>query len=641
MKRRNRDPSLLALLAGLILYPLSAVALVLVEGGGSSHVIVLAADAIPAEEFAAEELVSHLEKMSGVHIRIRRDPDPLPRRAILLGFSRHLKTLDLDFDRVSLGKEGYILHTAGDRLVIAGGRPRGTLYGVYALLEDQLGCRWFAPDTTFVPKRESVELPRLNITGKPAFEYREPRMYSGHIWSSWWRRHFVPEYVARTRNSGFLIHRDVHRIDERHGGHFSIPHRGHNLSHLVPPEEYAESHPEFFAIHDGKRTTKETRGELELCLTHPEVVRIAAETMRGWMRQDPDADMFFIGQSDSSNHCQCDRCVAVYREYSANPDAGKYGGLGWGGVAGRNLSFVNQVAQLLEGEFPDNRIGMFAYGSTRNPPVNDLQAHRNVVVWYCPLERCVCHPIDRGPINHDFYGFVSGIRKWRKIAPEVYLYDYYLSKPLGLPADLLTLAQTVRTAKRLGVTGINIDSMKDIQAGFGFCRYWLYAQLLRDPDFDVDSGLREFIDAYYGAAAPAIAAFIRLASDPLMYAPLADDTAKIWARRESAIRERLVNGCHLGYRKLTREAIEQARKLFEKARNATAQDALARAHVDAARMVVQYAMIEGLPGDAPDFEAELDSLLNMAKKLEMPTIQGVRLKEYRQQAEKRRAGAPE
>jgi hypothetical protein len=613
------------------LWAVPATALTLVEDGKSDYVIVLPNDAIPAEEFAAEELAAHFRAMSGAQLPVVRSVDPLPEHAILLGPSPHLEDLGVELDAKALGKEGYTLRVVGDRLVIAGGRPRGTLYGVYALLEDQLGCRWYAPDTTFVPKRETVELPALNVTAKPAFDYRDPWMYAGYIYSVWWRKHFVPEYVSRTRNSGHLINTHVHPIDERHGGYFKLPHAGHNLSQLVPANEYAKHHPEFFALHDGKRMTE---GDLELCLSNPEVVRIAADTMRQWMRENPDADMFFIGQSDTSHYCQCDACVAAYRKYSDNPTGDQWGGLGWGGLAGRNLQFANQVAALLEDEFPDKRIGIFAYGATRNPPKN-IQAHRNIVVWYCPIERCVCHPIDKGPINSDFYDIPGGIRKWLAIAPQVYLYDYWHGNALAPPADFGTLSDTARAAKRLGVTGIKVDSIVDIQAGFGFCRYWLLSELYRNPDFDAEAGLAGFLDAYYGDAAPYIDDFIHLAANRRMYEPLPKEKADIWTNEDSPIRMQLVNGCHLGYRKLKPEAIEEAYALFEKAREATADDAEARAHVDAARMVLQYAMLEQLPGDDPRLPGELESLLQMAEKLEMPTIQSEPRAKYRDKIAKK------
>jgi len=618
---------LVSILVPLVLVCLSsygspAEGLTLVDGGQSEYVIVVSNDAIPAEQFAAEELALHLEQMSGAKLPIVTDSEPLPSHAVLLGRTRFLQELGVEVDWEQFGKEGYLLRVSGNHLIIAGGQPRGVLYGVYALLEDYLGCRWFAPDTSFIPHHKTIKLPQLNITGKPAFEYRDPKMYAGYIRSWWWRDHFDANYVARTRNSGTFIDENVHPIDERHGGYFKIPHFGHNLSHLVPAKLYAAEHPEYFALHEGRRVTE---GDLELCLTNPDVVQIAAQTLRQWMQAEPNADMFFIGQSDTGNYCQCERCKAAYERYTQPGKPSSV--IGYGGLAGRNLQFVNQVATLLEDEFPNMRIGTFAYGASRNPPAN-ITAHRNVVIWYCPIERCLCHPLDRGPINESFYHFADGIKKWKQIAREVYLYDYHLGGALGLPADLLTIAPTVRAARRLGVTGVQVDAIIDIQVGFGFLRYWLWAELLRNPDFHADWGLREFVDAYYGAAGPYIDRFIRLASNPRNYEPLPAEKANIWTSEDSPLREELVYGCHLGYRRLTNQAIERSYALFEQARQATAGDPKAQRHVEAARMVLQYAMLEHLPADDPRLKDEAAGLLRLAKELEMRSIQDISMDRY-------------
>jgi len=510
------------------------------------------------------------------------------------------------------------------------------LYGVYDLLEDDLGCRWYAPDTPFVPKRKTIEVSNSSRTVKPVFEYRDPKMYAGHSYSIWWRKHFVPEYVARTRNSGMFINQSVHQIDPRHGGYFNVLHFGHNLSRLIPAKQYAKDHPDYFALHNGKRVTQ---GDLELCMTHPDVVRIAADTMRKWMRENPDAEMFFIGQSDTGKYCKCDRCMGAYEKYGPVNKHGKTIGLGYGGLAGRNLHFANQVAQLLEEEFPDNRIGIFSYASTRNPP-RHIKAHRNIVVWYCPLERCACHALNSGPINKGFYDWPDGIKRWQQVVGQMYLYDYWLSNALGPPADLLTLGKTIRFAERVNMRGCMIDSIKDIQAGFGFYRYWLYMQLMRNPKADADWLLRQFLDAYYGKAAVYIDQFIRLAGNQRMYEPLPLKMANIWTNEKSPTRRQLVHGCHLGHRKLKPEAIERGYELFQKALGATADDAKARSHVQAARMVLQFAMLDRLPGNDPRLPQEAASLLEMARKLEMPTLQGIRLKTYREQLNKKIGKVP-
>ena len=610
-------------------------ALDLVVDGRSDYVIVLAVDAIPAEKFAAEELVLHLEKMSGVKLPIVTDAEPLPSHAILLGRTRFLKELGVEAQWHQFGKEGYLLRVTGDHLIIAGGQPRGVLYGVYALLEDYLGCRWFAPDTSFIPQRKTIELAELidldpylapDVTGTPAFEYREPWLYTGGRHSLWWRDYFDPEYVSRTRHSGRAVdNTGRNKMDARHGAYFKIPHMGHNLSVLVPATRYASDHPEYFSLYEGKR---DTEGDLELCLTHPDVVRIAAKTLLGWMQADPDADMFFIGQSDTHRHCQCERCKAACDRYT--PPGKPVSEPGYGGLAGRNLQFVNQVATILEDEFPNMRIGMFAYGATRNPPAN-ITAHRNVVVWYCPIERCSCHPLDCGPINAEFYRIPEGIWTWKQIARKVYVYDYGWG-------NLLTTASTVRAMRRLGVNGVMVDSIPNIQTGFGFLRYWLWAQSLRRPGWNADAGLREFMGAYYGAAADPLDRYLRLIADHRSYEPLPQERADTWRvysggegfAPESVGRWTLVHTCHLTYRRPTNQAIDQAYALFEQARHVTSADSKARRHVESARMELQLFMLEHLPADDGRLKRELEGLIMVSEQLEMRTVAGIPLSQFRE-----------
>jgi len=50
-----------------------------------------------------------------------------------------------EVDLPAFGGEEYAIHSAGRRLLLAGGRPRGTLYAVYRFLQDNLGVRWYTP----------------------------------------------------------------------------------------------------------------------------------------------------------------------------------------------------------------------------------------------------------------------------------------------------------------------------------------------------------------------------------------------------------------------------------------------------------------------------------------------------------------
>jgi len=97
------------------------------EKAGSRYRIVVAANAIPSERYAAEELQRYLERMSGARLPIVTDAEAMESREVLLGDNAHLRKLKLNIDFRRLGTDGFALRTDRKRLIIAGGRPRGTL----------------------------------------------------------------------------------------------------------------------------------------------------------------------------------------------------------------------------------------------------------------------------------------------------------------------------------------------------------------------------------------------------------------------------------------------------------------------------------------------------------------------------------
>ena len=166
--------------------------IVLAEDGRSAYRIVIAERPSPSTRYAAEELQGFLEKMTGARLSIVAETVPAVPNEILVGPSSRLKTLGIDLGTAALGREGYLLRTVGPRLVVAGGEPRGTLYGVYGLLEDHFGCRWFTPELERIPRSNRLVLPPLDERRVPVFEYRET-----YTWES-----YDANWMARNRLNG-------------------------------------------------------------------------------------------------------------------------------------------------------------------------------------------------------------------------------------------------------------------------------------------------------------------------------------------------------------------------------------------------------------------------------------------------------
>ena len=75
-----------------------------------------------------------------------------------------MRRSELGFSVEKFGPEDLRVVIRDGNIVIAGGRPRGTLYGVYTFLEDYFDVRFLTADHTHVPK---VGSQRSGRTGGP------------------------------------------------------------------------------------------------------------------------------------------------------------------------------------------------------------------------------------------------------------------------------------------------------------------------------------------------------------------------------------------------------------------------------------------------------------------------------------------
>ena len=511
------------------------------DKGRSRYSIVIAVDAIPSERYAAEEFQRYLERISGAKLPIVTDAEKTARYEILLGDNVHLRKLraaTVDFSK--LGSDGFTLRTVGNHLVIAGGKPRGTLYGVYALLEEKLGVRWFTPEVEVVPQRQRVSLAALNETQVPALEYRE----------DFWREMMRDaDFAARHRLNG-----NSYKLEPNHGGravvYFPFV---HSFDALIPTNLFT-AHPEYFPLINGQRKP----GYVQRCLTNPDVVKLAIDRVREWIKQHPEATIISVSQNDTINNCQCDPCKAL-------DDAE-------GSPAATMLKFVNAVAEAIEKDHPNVRIDTLAYQYTRKPP-KTIRPHRNVIVRLCSIECCFAHPLESCPSNEN-RRFRDDIITWQPIAPLLYVWDYtpnfsHYQQPFP---NFDSLQPNVRFFVQHGVKGLfeqgNYSSGGNGE--MGPLRAYVLAKLLWNPNTNVPRHIKEFTDAYYGKAAPNIRACLSWLHRPV---------------REKGFHAHIFDSTKTAY--LSDESIIGAERILDEAEQLAENDTI-RFRVQVARLPIWY-----------------------------------------------------
>ncbi|MCX8090564.1 MAG: DUF4838 domain-containing protein [Verrucomicrobiae bacterium] len=524
----------------------SAQRLTLARAGRSDYVIVIASNAPPATRFAAEELQRFLGEMSSATLPVRTDAAAPAARQILVGDSAHLRALGGVVDFAALGREGYVLRTVGPHLVIAGGEPRGTLYGVYGLLEDHLGCRWFTPQVSHIPRRDTVRLGPLNETRVPVLEYREP--FTADCFDGTW--------CARNR-----VNSSAASLEAHHGGkvRFGAGLFVHTFDTLVPPEKYFDAHPEYFSEVNGVRVRERT----QLCCTHEEVVRLCTEAMRDRMRADPEAEVYSLSQNDWANYCTCPRCAALAeREESQMAPV---------------LQLVNRVAEALEAEFPDKAIETLAYQWTRKAP-KTIRPRRNVIVRLCTIECCFMHPLATcdSPANA---AFRRDIADWARVADRLWVWDYVTSFSHYLVPfpNLRVRDDNIRFFVAHNVRGIfEQDVYNTLHGELSALSGYLNAKLLWNPAYDEERAINEFLRGVYGAAARPIRRYLDLLHDTVARQNLHAD---IWIGPTDA-----------PY--LSDALLARADALWAEAERRVARQPDVLARVQTARLSVDYAILE-------------------------------------------------
>ncbi|MCP4639009.1 MAG: DUF4838 domain-containing protein, partial [bacterium] len=299
----------------------------------ASHAIVLADQPTPQEVLAAEDLQMHLERITGEEIPIVSDKACAGKTCLSVGKNAFTESLALGIDYEGLGVEGIRLVTQGGHLVLTGNK-RGVLYAVYEFLEEYLGCRWFTTDCATWPTEGALVVGDLDVTYVPALEYRDTDYPCCR----------PPEFGVRNRLNGKYAH-----ATEQWGG--KVDYRGfvHTFHNLVPSAQYFAEHPEYFSEVGGQRVTERT----QLCLTNPDVLRIATETVKRWIKESPGASIISVSQNDCHGYCECTDCAALADEE--------------GSQSGPMLHFVNAIADAIAEEHPDVIIDTLAYQYTRKP----------------------------------------------------------------------------------------------------------------------------------------------------------------------------------------------------------------------------------------------------------------------------------
>ncbi|MDI9603373.1 MAG: DUF4838 domain-containing protein [Acidobacteriota bacterium] len=519
-----------------------------------TYSIVVPRDATPSELHAARELQVHLERITGHVLPITPLRDALTKRRFMIGSRELDAALGAEWS-ARLGDEGLRISSADGHVLFDGGK-RGILYAVYTFLEDYLDCRWFTADCQTWPTEGAYDLRALDVIYIPPLEYR----------ATDYPNSCPPEFAVRNRLNGNLV-----IATEDWGGNITYQGFVHTFNALVPPERYFAEHPEYFSEINGQRVSDHT----QLCLTNPDVLEIAIESVRRWIHEAPNATIISVSQNDWHNYCQCEECSALAAQE--------------GSQSGPLLHFVNAIADAVAEEHPHIIIDTLAYQYTRKPPLH-VTPRDNVAVRLCSIECEFNRPLDESEFNASFVDDITG---WNEICDRLHIWDYVINYAHCVQPfpNLQVLQPNIRFFIENGVTGIYEEANYFSKGGeLAELRTYLMAKLLWDPDYDVERGIDEFLAAYYGPAAAPIREYL-------------DDIHRL-AVSDPDFHMTIYHGPNAPFQ--TDEAIGRYVALFDQAEALVADDPVRLHRVRVARLPILYTQI--VRAAAPGFEITEDAL---------------------------------
>jgi len=527
----------------------------LAVNGETRVLIALPAEPTAQEQNAAKELANYLKRSTDADFRIVSESElGRDQPAMLVGATRIARSAGV----IPEGREAWIIKRSGNRLILAGGRPNGTLYAVWHFLEDVVGVHWWTQWEETVPRRERLEVGLIEMTGNPDLKYRE---LGGHV-----SKGMPTLNLIRNRTHINPSHYHGIPIDFGATDRYGLPYFVHTYHSYVSPRNYFATHPEWFSLVDGKRVK---RGQL--CLTNKELIAHVAKRLRKNIERSRKAagskelapDIFSLSPNDWANPCQCAPCQKIAKRE--------------GTEGGPVLWFANTLADMIKDDYGDVFIDTLASYNYYSELPKYLQARDNVVVRMTNLHMNQARPLYH-PSN---IFFQEKLARWSRMPKHLFLWEYAVSYsdnfmlPYRHPR---TIGKNWKYLKEKGFEGAFIEYEYAVLGPNRDLQRWVYAKVLEDVDSDVEKLVKTFTDGYYGPAGPYVMQVLDMLDEEI-------------AKRHIYIAYSLSPGPS-AFSHLNLDFLKGADLLYERAEALVADDPVQLRRVRHARLPIDWAIMK-------------------------------------------------
>ena len=543
----------------------------IIKNNQTTYHIVHSVNSHEAERYAGMELQKYIYLAANTLIPVFSDKCMQRSKEIILGDARANSYKNILKDKST---EAYLIKEDSENIYITGNSPRAILYGVYKFLELFIGFRCYAKDCEKYDTLNDLAIEEgFTYIGDFSLEYRE----------AYFTDAFNGDFAAKN-----MLNSNLADLSNKHGNKVKWFNFHHSFSDLINPNEYFDTHPEYFSLIDGKRVKIHT----ELCLSNKDVFNLCLDKLRTWIINNPECDIFSVAQDEWMGHftkmaCECENCKKIDEENNSQ--------------SGSIITFVNKLATALQEEFPNKLIHTFAYQYSRKTPTKVIP-HKNIIVRLCNIECSWSKSIEESAANNPEGRdglFLNDLKNWSKISNHLYIWDYAVNfRNYLLPfPNLRTMTKNIELYRKMNVKGILMQGNFSY-GGKGYLdelKSYLTARLLRDDTEPLNDLIKDFCDHYYGVSSSNyIIDYINMWEDEIY-----DKTLWLYDDADSEL--------------FTDELIEKGTKLLQLA-YVNATNDIYKERIEKLMLGMEYAYIVRLPLEAQNRNELIDKFYEKIKK---------------------------
>ena len=470
---------------------------------------------------ATSDLARFFKEATGAEISVNTYASAafdVSEKAIVVG--RLSEGANLGYDGLTTDT-GYKIVREGNSVFIYGKTSNGAANGVYAFLNKYFGYEFYTDEVYTYETVDEVKIKSLEEVFNPDIDY---------IFASGSAVYGL-DYTDNTYPFEYQ-YRLGYATD-----HYVTGGNTHNFLTLISEDKYKAEHPNWFTTENWYGANNWYNGQprsgaaasgtfttLNLSYNDYEMVSTVAGLIAGQVNADNwnGRKYFTFSQPDRLGWSTATTSKAVYNKY--------------GTYSAEYIIFMNKLAKYIEENCNlknEVTLQILAYGAIVEAPAysDELALYSGskvkVGVMYAPIERNNMLSIDdgtvKGVINEQYNSYYAEqFKKWQALAVnsgEIGYWNYSAyTDSFFTPFDSITNKQAdYKLAKSLGVKVIKdqgqVGNAVTTGSDWDTLKNYIKVKLAKNVNEDVETLIKNFCDAYYGAASPFMQTLLKTERD--------------------------------------------------------------------------------------------------------------------------------